>query len=66
MPSKPPRRFVTARIIANIVVVFLLLAIAIPSCYVVETSSHPAGFYWVGLVPTVVFCGGLTVFIWSL
>ena len=66
MPSKPPRRFVTARIIANIGVVFLLFAIAIPSCYVVENSSHPAGFYWLGLAPTAIFCGFVTWVIWSL
>jgi len=66
MPTKTPRRFVTARIIANLGIVFVGFAIAIPSCFVVETSSHPAGFYWLGLLPTAIFSGAVTWAIWSL
>jgi hypothetical protein len=66
MHRHSPKRFIVARILVNIVLVFLVFAMVIPNLYVPTTIAAPRHFEWGGLITPFIISGALTICIWLL
>jgi hypothetical protein len=51
MPNTSPNRFVVARTLASVVLIFLAFAIVVPNCIVPANAATPQHFEWAGLIP---------------
>jgi hypothetical protein len=66
MRKRYQRRFIVARILANVLLVFLVFAMVIPNLIVPTTTAAPQHFDWGGLISPFIISGVLTICIWFL
>ena len=64
MHKHSPRRFIVAKILVNVVLIFLVFAMVIPNLIVPRTITSPQHFEWGGLITPFIISGFVTVCIW--
>ena len=64
MPHHNPNRFIIARTLANVVLVFLAFAVVVPNCVVPAAGARPEYFHWAGLIAPAVVSVIATYCLW--